>query len=158
MSGPCGFIYSFSLGLIAFTDACRRRKLGRDRPISISVSAYRHSPPIFHIVTIFWPICRYRPKLLKIKDKFTLTSSPRIEGDSSKFIFSKDVVEAAFDVEGYRMDIKEGHFSNPKACLIEKLSKIFITSHYFSIGSILVLRYIRLVRLLGIPWSRRHLQ
>jgi hypothetical protein len=33
------------------------------------------------------------------KDKFTLTSSPRIEGDSSKFIFSKEVVEAAFDVE-----------------------------------------------------------
>jgi hypothetical protein len=34
------------------------------------------------------------------KDKFTLTSSLRSEGDSSKFIFSEEVVDAAFDVEG----------------------------------------------------------
>jgi hypothetical protein len=46
----------------------------------------------------------------KKKDKFTLTSSPRIEGDRSKFIFSEEVVEAAFDVEGYTMDRKFCHY------------------------------------------------
>jgi hypothetical protein len=48
------------------------------------------------------------------KDKFTLTSSLRSEGDSSKFIFSEEVVDAAFDVEGYRMDIKFCHYCKRK--------------------------------------------